>query len=307
MRTLITGATGFVGTRLIESLDDVVVLSRDAAAAERKLASDKVKAFTWRPTEATPPREAFEGVEAVINLAGESVAEGRWNEAKLKRIRDSRVVGTQNLVDSIATLDERPKVLVSASAVGYYGDRPDEILEETSPPGDDLLANICIEWEREAMKAAELGLRVVCLRIGVVLGRGGGAMGKMMLPFKLGLGGRLASGKQWMPWVHLDDVVGLLLHGATNESVRGPMNGVAPGCVTNTEFTKALGRALNRPTIFPVPAFGLRLGLGGFADVLLSSQQIKPAVAEATGYQFRYPQIDTALTEIVTGGAASAA
>jgi len=311
MRALITGATGFVGRRLLEQLgaagsEPAVVLSRDAAAAESKLAEHAVKAFGWQSTQEPPPAEAFDGVDVIFNLAGEPVAEGRWNAAKCDRIRDSRVVGTRHLVDAIAAREDRPKVLVSASAVGFYGDRGDTILDESAEPATGFLADVCVEWEREAMRAAELGVRVVCLRIGVVLGRGGGAMGKMLTPFKMGVGGRLGNGKQWMPWIHLDDVVGLLMHGANTESLSGPMNGVAPESATNLQFTKALGRVLGRPTIFPVPAFALRAAVGGFAEVLLESQQIVPRVAQESGYEFQYPGVDAALTEVVRGKTSSA-
>jgi len=307
MRALVTGATGFVGQRLLAQLEKPVVLSRSAAAAEKKLAAHGVTAFDWQAVDGLPPSEALDGIDVVFNLAGEPVAEGRWNEAKRQRIRDSRVVGTRHLVDAIAASNQRPSVLVSASAVGYYGDRPGEVLDEASTCSDGFLADVCVAWESEAIRAMELGLRVVCLRIGVVLGRGGGAMGQMLTPFKFGVGGRLGNGKQYMPWIHLDDVVGLLLHGAKQDSVRGPMNGVAPGSCTNQEFTKALGRVLKRPTILPVPAFGLRLALGGFADVLLESQQIVPRVAQETGYSFQYPQITDALAEVIHGDCSSSA
>lgn len=307
MSALITGATGFVGQQLLSQLNGAHVLSRDAATAQQKLAAHNVKAFEWQATTGPPPAEAFEGVDTVFNLAGEPVAEGRWNDAKMKRIRDSRVLGTRHLVDGIAACEQRPKTLVSASAVGYYGPRPDELLDETSTPSDGVLAKICVDWEKEALRAEKFGVRVVCLRIGVVLGRGGGAMSKMLTPFKLGVGGRLGSGKQYMPWVHVEDIVGLLLHGANTESLRGPMNGVAPGCVTNSEFTKALGRVVKRPTIFPVPAFGLKLAVGGFADILLESQQIVPRVAQESGYQFKYAGVVDALTEVVHGRQPSSA
>ena len=307
MKALITGATGFVGQRLVSKLSNSVVLSRNAASAKSKLADHQVTAFGWQPIDGPPPSEAFDGVDTVFNLAGEPVAEGRWNRTKLQRIRDSRVLGTRHLVDGIAACEQRPKTLVSASAVGYYGPRPDELLDESSTPGDGVLANICIEWEREAMRAAEFGVRVVCLRIGVVLGQGGGAMSKMLTPFKLGIGGRLGSGRQYMPWIHVDDIVGLLLHSATNELISGPMNGVAPGSVTNREFTKALGSVLRRPTLLPAPAFALRLAIGGFADILLESQQVVPRVAEKSGYRFNYPSVTEALAQVAHGDHSSSA
>lgn len=299
MRALVTGATGFIGTRLVAQLDRPAVLSRDAARAEANLKAHGARAFTWNPTESAPPDEALSGIDTVFNLAGDPVADRRWNDAKKQAIRDSRVLGTRHLVAAIAGTVNKPKTLVSCSAVGYYGERGEETLDESSPPADDFLARVCLDWEREALLARDLGVRVVIVRIGVVLGREGGALAKMLMPFRLGVGGRLGSGQQWMPWIHVDDVVGLLLHAAETEGVAGPMNATAPNPVRNIEFTKALGSALHRPTIFPMPAAVLKLLVGEFAQIVLSSQNIVPRVALDTGYEFKHPKIHPALESIV--------
>ncbi|RIK73902.1 MAG: TIGR01777 family protein [Planctomycetota bacterium] len=299
MNALVTGGTGFIGRKLLARLERPAVLSRDAVRAEKELAAYSARAFAWSPLASPPPMEAFAGVDTVFNLAGEPVGDRRWNAAKKQAIRESRVLGTRNLVDAVAKLDARPRVLVSASAVGYYGDRGDELLDESSSPADDFLAQVCVEWEREAARAEALGVRVVQVRTGVVLGKEGGALPKMLFPFKLGLGGRLGSGKQWMPWIHINDVVGIMLHAATNDQVRGPINAVAPSSATNAEFTKALGKALGRPTIFPMPAAIFELLVGEFAQIVLSSQKIAPRVARDTGYRFQHPEIHEALRDIV--------
>ena len=234
----------------------------------------------------------------MFHLAGESVGEGRWTAAKKQRIRDSRVIGTRRLVEGLAALEQKPRVLVVASAIGYYGSRGDETLDESSAPGDDFLAQVCRDWEAEARAAEKLGIRVVNTRFGIVLGNGG-ALKKMLLPFKLGAGGRLGNGRQWMSWVHVDDVVGILLAAAIDEQYRGPVNTVAPTPVTNREFTRVLASVLHRPAIFPVPAFGLRLVVGEFAEVLLGSQRVLPKAAQRAGYAFHYPELAEALRAAV--------
>ncbi len=300
MRALVTGATGFVGKRLLSKLDRPVVLSRNVAKAENSLAKYGAKAFPWNPQEQPAPAEAFDGIDAVFHLAGEPVAEGRWTAAKKERLRESRVVGTRNLVTTLRALGNRPKVLVSASAVGYYGNRGDEQLDEKSPPRNDFLAEICTSWEREAIEAREFGMRVVPIRVGIVLGEGGGAMSKMVTPFHFGLGAPLGNGKQYMPWIHLDDLVEMMLFAATHEHVTGALNGSAPNPVTNREFTNTLGKVLGRPTFMPgVPRFALRTMIGEFADVLLTSQRAFPAAAVAAGYRFGYPELEPALRQIL--------
>jgi uncharacterized protein (TIGR01777 family) len=299
MNALVTGATGFIGRHLLAHLDRPAVLSRNAQRAEKELAAHSVRAFAWDPLAGPPPAEAFAGVDTVFNLAGEPVADRRWNAAKKQAIRDSRVIGTRHLVDAIERLDVRPKVLVSTSAVGIYGERGTAPLDEASLPAGDVLSQVCLEWEHEAARAESLGVRVAQVRVGVVLGKEGGALPKMLLPFKLGLGGKLGSGKQWMPWVHVDDVVGIMLHAATNEQVRGPINATAPGAATNAEFTKALGKALGRPAFFAVPAAVFKLMVGEFAQIVLSSQKIEPRVAIETGYRFAHPDVGPALQSLV--------
>ena len=230
----------------------------------------------------------------MFHRAGDPVA-GRWTSEKKRRIRDSRVIGTRNLVAGMAALEARPRVLVSASAVGYYGDRGDEVLDEHSPQGSGFLADVCAEWEREAMAAGRLGVRVVCVRIGIVLSTRGGALPRMLTPFKLGAGGRFGSGKQWMPWIHIDDVVGLLLHAASTVQLHGPMNAVSPNPATNAEFSHALGHAVHRPAILPVPKTSLRIALGEMSEVLTASERVLPNVATASGYTFKYPDLREAL------------
>jgi uncharacterized protein (TIGR01777 family) len=299
MNALVTGATGFIGRHLLARLERPAVLSRDAVRAEKELAAFSARTFAWDSLEGPPPAEAFEGIDTLFHLAGEPVADRRWNAAKKQAIRDSRVIGTRHLVDAIERLDARPRTLVACSAVGFYGDRGNEGLDESSRPADDFLAQVCVDWEQEAARATTLGLRVVHVRVGVVMGKEGGALPKMLTPFKLGMGGKLGSGRQWMPWVHVDDVVGIMLHGATNDQVQGPINATAPGAATNAEFTKALGKALGRPTIFTVPATIFKLMVGEFAQIVLSSQRISPRVAQQTGYRFAYPEIGPALQAIL--------
>lgn len=300
MRALVTGATGFIGRRLLERLESAVVLTRRPEQFGAPPAGMEV--FGWDPMTQTPPEAALRGVEVVFHLAGEPVAEGRWTAKKKARIRDSRRVGTANLVRGLAAASERPRVLVSASAIGYYGDRGDEIVDETAAPGDDFLAEVCRLWEWAAGEARRIGVRVVNPRIGIVLGADGGALKKMMLPFKLGLGGRLAGGRQWMSWVHVDDLVGLLLHAAATSEIDGPMNAVAPHPVSNGDFTRELAAAMHRPALLPAPGIMLKLAMGQFAEVLLASQRVVPSVALRTGYEFKFADLGPALRAIVDEG-----
>lgn len=298
MKALITGATGFVGRRLVAKLPDCVVLTRDVARAKSILGD--VNAYPWDASRDRPPAEVFRGVEAVFHMAGESVADGRWTAAKKQRLRDSRVYPTRNLIDGIAGAGLRPQVLVSASAIGYYGSRGDETLDEDSSAGGDFLADVCRQWEAEAVRGRDAGLRVVPVRIGVVLGRDGGALKKMLTPFKLGAGGVLGDGRQWMSWIHLDDLVELLLFAAERGELEGPMNGVAPEPVTNRDFTMTLAATLHRPAIFPMPKFAVRTLFGEVSDVLLGSQRVQPRVAIAQGFSFRFPQLDAALKDVLS-------
>jgi hypothetical protein len=300
MRAIVTGATGLVGRKLLSRLAHPAVLSRHAGAATAKLGRDDARVFAWDPQREPAPAEAFENIDTVFHLAGESVAQGRWTADKKARIRDSRVLGTRNLVATLCQLDRPPRVLVSASAVGYYGDRGDEILDETAWPGSDFLAQVSVDWEREALLAGDAGIRVVTVRTGIVLSKDGGALAKMLTPFRLGMGSPLGSGRQWMPWIHLDDLIGLLLLAAEREDLQGPLNATAPTPVTNREFTRALGRAVHRPTFLPaVPEAVLRLGLGEFAGVLLASTRAVPRRAEAAGYGFAHPRLDDALQKLL--------
>ena len=229
---------------------------------------------------------------------GRARGEGRWTTEKKQLIADSRVIGTRHLVQAIAGLDQRPRVLVAASAIGYYGSRGDELLDESSAPGSDFLADVCRQWEAAALDAQQHGVRVVCARFGIVLGQGG-ALAKMLLPFKLGAGGRLGNGHQWMSWIHVDDVVDIMLHATTHDQLQGPVNTVSPTPVTNREFTRALAQVVHRPAIFPVPALALRLAVGGFAEVLLGSQRVVPRAAERAGYAFHYTSLVDALEAAV--------
>jgi uncharacterized protein len=296
MRALVTGATGFVGGRLLEQIAEPVVLSRDPQAARAKC--PRAEVHYWDPLSGLPPADAFAGVDAVFHLAGEPVGEGRWTAHKKQLIHDSRVIGTRNLVQAIAALDHRPGVLVCASAIGYYGSRGDEVLDESSSPGSDFLADVCRQWEAAAQEGRQHGLRVAGTRFGIVLGQGG-ALAKMLLPFKLGAGGRLGNGHQWMSWIHVDDVVGILLHAAAHDGLQGPVNTVSPTPVTNRDFTSALAKVVHRPAIFPVPALALRLAVGGFAEVLLGSQRVVPRAAERAGYTFHYTSLNEALEAAV--------
>jgi len=296
MKALVTGATGFVGPRLLRLLDRPVVLSRDPDRARHTIGHLVDRIIRWDPLQGPPPQEAFQGVDAVMHLAGESVAAGRWTAARKAMIRDSRVIGTRNLVQGIVQAAVKPRVLVSASAVGYYGDRGEEELTEAASPASDFLAQVCVEWEREALAAERSGVRVALARTGIVLGSGsGGALSKMLLPFKLGAGGPLGNGRQWMSCIHVDDVAGLILWAIGNESISGPVNAVCPEPVRNTEFTRALAQAVHRPAILPAPGFALRLALGELSHVMLDSVRVIPEVALSSGYRFRFSNVEAGL------------
>lgn len=300
MKALVTGATGFVGRRLLGKLDRPVVLSRNGGTAARELKDFGVQAFSWDPMSGPPPAAALAGVDTIFHLAGDPVAEGRWTEKKKARIRDSRILGTRNLVAGLSALATKPRTLISASAVGYYGSRGAEELDERAPAGNDFLAEVCRGWEREALAAGELGIRVVPVRVGIVLGEKGGALAKMLTPFSLGLGSPLGNGSQYMPWVHIDDLVEIMLFAAREPSVSGPINGVAPHPVTNRDFTKVLGRVLGRPTFMPaVPPFALKLLMGDFGKVLVDSQRAIPAALLAAGFAFRFPELEPALRDVL--------
>jgi len=254
----------------------------------------------WSPDRYSIALARLEGFDAVVHLAGESIAEGRWSEEKKKRIRESRVQGTRLLGDALANLTNPPRTFVSASAIGFYGNRGDELLTESSAPGDDFLAKVCAEWEDATALATEKGIRVVNARFGVILDTNGGALKKMLPPFRMGVGGKVGSGKQWMSWIALDDVVGGIQFALANDSTKGPVNFVAPVPVTNAEFTKTLGRVLSRPTIFPIPAFAIKLLFGEMGEaLLLGGQRVAPERLVAEGYEFSYPQLEQALVHIL--------
>jgi uncharacterized protein (TIGR01777 family) len=254
----------------------------------------------WDPNKGRIDAEQLEGHDVVVHLAGESIAGGRWTSEKKRAIRDSRVKGTLLLSESLARLSRPPSVFLSASAIGYYGDRGDELLTETSAPGNDFLAQVCIEWENATRPAVEKGIRTVHTRFGIILDAEGGALAKMLTPFRMGIGGRVGSGKQWMSWIALDDVVKGLRFVMEDASMRGPVNFVSPNPVTNAEFTKTLGRVLARPTLFPVPVFGARLAFGEMADaLLLSSQRVEASVLKRMGYQFKWTKLEPALRHIL--------
>jgi uncharacterized protein (TIGR01777 family) len=295
-RLLVSGASGPIGAALLPSLKargySVTRLVRGAATGP-----DQV---TWNPTQPLSP-DSVSGFDAVIHLAGESIV-GRWTEARKRRILHSRTQGTRHLAEAVANAAQRPRVFISASAVGYYGNRGDEILREDSPSGEGFAAEICRQWEAAAQPAAAAGIRIVQMRLGVVMSADGGALKKMLLPFRLGLGGRLGDGRQWWSWVAVDDVVGAIQHVLDNDSLKGPVNTAAPKHVTNAEFTRTLAGVLNRPAIFPMPAFAVRLVFGQMGDELfLASQRVEPAKLTASGYQFKHPELRKALQEILTG------
>jgi uncharacterized protein (TIGR01777 family) len=308
MRVTVTGATGLIGRRAVTALlergDAVTVLSRNPERAKANLNrpnlstahADSLTTMRWDPRSESAPKAALAGAEAVVHLAGENVAQ-RWTDSVKRTIRESRVLGTRNLVQGIEALAETelPKTLVSGSAIGYYGAHGDEPIDEESPAGTDFLAQTCAEWEAEAEPAARLGVRVVKVRTGVVLDREGGALGKMLPPFKLGVGGPVASGHQYISWIHTDDVVGIMLAAIDDEQWHGAINATAPEPQRNRDFSKTLGRVLHRPSLLPVPGAALRLMYGEMAEIVTEGARVLPAKALVLGYEFRHPQLDEAL------------
>ena len=292
----VSGASGLVGRAVCTTLKNaghrVLRLVRREAVGDDEVLCDAMKGRI--------DTAALAGVDGIVHLAGENIAEGRWNTAKKERIRSSRVDFTRGLCEAIAGLDSRPRVLVSASAIGWYGDRDELPLDETADPGDGFLPEVCAAWEAATDPAAAAGVRVVNLRIGVVLSPDGGALAKMLTPFRLGAGGVIGSGRQEMSWIALDDLIGVIRHGLDCDDLSGPVNAVSPHPVTNREFTKTLGRVLRRPTIFPMPAFAARLAFGEMADaLLLSSSRVIPARLQQSGYQYQYPELEPALRHLL--------
>ncbi len=296
MRVTLTGATGRIGAALVRALgargDDVTVLSRSPARAREALGD--VAAVAWDPGAGQAPAEALTGRDAVVHLAGEDVAQ-RWTEDAKRRIRASRERGTRHLVDGLRAAGPRPRILVSSSAVGWYGPHGDEALDEDAPAGTDFLAEVCRTWEAEADRASELGLRVVKVRTGVVLDRQGGALSKMLPFFRLGIGGPVAGGRQYLAWIHLDDIVGIYLAALDGDEWSGPVNAAAPEPATNRAFSHALGRAVHRPALAPVPGFAVRVLYGDMAEIVTGGQRAIPRRALELGYEFRHPELDEAL------------
>jgi uncharacterized protein (TIGR01777 family) len=297
MRILVSGSSGFVGTALLESL------RADGHTVVRLLRGDRPVAAgdaRWDPIAGSLDLAAAEGADALVNLAGANIGGKRWSAARKEELRSSRVNATSSLLDALAKLHKPPQVFISASAIGYYGNRGDEQLTESSGPGNDFLAGLSRDWEAQAMRAESLGIRTVLARFGIILAAHGGALPRMLLPFRLGLGGRLGTGRQWMSWVALEEVVFIMLYILTQSGLHGPVNVVAPNPVSNSEFTRTLARVLHRPAIFPAPAFALRLVLGEMADgLLLASQRVSPARLNGAAYTFRYPYLELALRHLL--------
>ncbi len=296
MKILITGASGLIGTALQKSFNE--------KGYEMLLAGrgkpEKPNEIQWDVENGFAEPERLEGLDVVIHLAGENVSGLRWTEEKKKAIRDSRVLGTRNVVETISELEDRPKLLISASGMDFYGDRGDEIMTESSKAGDTFLAEVCKAWEAEARRAEDAGVRTVLLRSGIVLSKDGGALATMLTPFKFGVGGVVGSGKQWMSWISLDDVVGVINFAIENENIRGAVNNASPDPVTNEEFTKTLGEVLYRPTILPLPEFAVNLILGEMGDaLLLDSRRIAPKRLLDAGFEFKYPELKSAIEHAV--------
>lgn len=303
MKVLVTGATGFVGKAVVRELltqkIEVVVLTRNIAKAVLTLGS-QCRYFQWlETTKELPPTEAFDGVDAVINLMGEGIADKRWSDEQKKKLQSSRIDATARLVEAIGLLPKKPSVLVSASAVGIYGDKGDAEVTEKSPLADDFLARLCKDWEGQALKAQNLGLRVVILRTGVVIGKNGGALTKMLPIFKLGLGGPIGSGKQYMSWIHVDDLAQMYVTSVKDPTIKGVYNGTSPYPATNAEFSKQLGKTLSRPAFAPAPSVAMRMMFGEMSQVLLEGQRVLPAHFKETKFRFRNPTLEMALKESV--------
>jgi uncharacterized protein len=302
MRVLISGSTGFLGAALVETLDgqghSIARLVRPATA-RKNAAGAGAQTVAWDPVAGQFDATGAEGAEALIHLAGASIAGGRWNAARKELLRTSRIDATRHLSAALGNVRRPPRVIVAASAIGYYGNRGEETLTEASAPGNDFLAGLCREWEAEAARGAEFGARVVNLRFGIILAAHGGALPRMAMPFKLGAGGRLGDGRQWMSWLTLQETVSIIQFALTNSGLTGPVNAVTPNPVRNKEFTGVLAKTLHRPALFPAPAFALRLALGEMADaLLLVSQKVMPSKLVDSGYPFLQLSLASALAEV---------
>jgi uncharacterized protein (TIGR01777 family) len=296
MKILITGATGLIGRALQKSLRE---RGHELLLASRKEPKDN-SYIQWDPENGFADAGRLEGIDAVVHLAGESISALRWTDEKKKAIRDSRVIGTRNIVDTISDLKERPRVMVAASAIGFYGDRGDEELTETSKPGKNFLAEVSREWEAEARRAEDSGVRTVLLRTGIVLSKDGGALGTMLTPFKFGLGGVIGDGKQWMSWISLDDHIEVINYALENENIRGAVNSVSPHPVTNQEFTTIMGEVLYRPTFIPLPEFAVHLAFGEMGEaLLLDSTKVIPKRLTDAGFKFKFPDLKKAIENAV--------
>jgi uncharacterized protein (TIGR01777 family) len=291
MKVLITGASGLIGTALQKSFDEKGYDMLLAGRGKPKNANE----IEWNAESGFAEPEKLEGIDAIIHLAGEPIS-SRWTEEKKKKIRDSRVLGTRNIIETLSGLQTKPRVLISASGVGCYGDRGDDVMTEMSGPGDTFLAKVCRDWEAEARRAEDLGIRTVLLRTGIVLSKHGGALAEMLTPFKFGVGGVVGSGKQWMSWISFDDIIAIYNRALEDETMRGAINAVAPNPVTNEEFTKVLGSVLYRPTILPLPEFAVNLIFGEMGNsLLLDSTRVVPKRLEEAGFKFRFTDLTTAI------------
>lgn len=296
-RILVSGASGPIGTALLPSLKAAGARISRLARKDTRYSDRDEDQIPWTPGQPIPP-EAVSGFHAVIHLAGESIV-GRWTAEKKKKIRDSRVLGTTHLARALAEAKEKPQVFICSSAIGYYGDRGDEILNEQSAPGSGFLSEVCLEWESAAKPAAQAGIRTVLMRTGIVLSPTGGALGKMLTPFKLGVGGRIGNGRQWMSWIDVQDMVGAIHHLLEN-NLNGPINMVGPGPVRNAEFTRTLAAVLSRPAIFPVPAFAVKALFGEMGETaLLGSQRVEPAKLTSSGYAFQFSELQASLRHLL--------
>jgi uncharacterized protein len=305
MKIAVTGATGFVGTRLIERLQQeghqILVLTRDAERARQifpTTAFPSMEILAYTPLESGPWQAQISGCDGVVNLAGAPIADSRWTPERKQEILDSRKIGTEKIVEAIAQADPKPSVLVNSSAIGYYGTNESAIFDETSPPGSDFLAQVCQAWEAAAQKVKQTGTRLVILRTGIVLGDGG-ALAKMLPPFRVFAGGPLGSGKQWFSWIHIDDLVNLILKALTQPEIEGVLNATAPEPVRMAELCQTLGQILNRPSWLPVPAIALELLLGDAAKVVLEGQRVLPKKTQSSGFTYQYPTVKQALQDVV--------